>query len=260
MQAFALAERLSLPVMVCMDGFVLTHAVEEIDVPEQDQVDAFLPPFAPRQWLDPDEPVTIGAMVGPEAFTEVKYLMAHRQLRALDAVSETAADFAEAFGRDSGGLVRRYRTDDAEVVVVALGSVLGSLADVVDELREEGVSVGALGVTCYRPWPVDEVRRALRGVPRVIVVNRAVAVGSGSILGQDVRLLCPPLGRRSTTWSLGLGGRPVTRDVLKRLVLDVVARRLGSEVLTFYDLDRDLAATELARELADASPPNGDGR
>ena len=103
-QAFALAERLSLPVMVCMDGFVLTHAVEEIDVPGQDQVDAFLPPFRPRQWLDPDEPVTIGAMVGPEAYTEVKYLMAHRQLRALDAVSEVADDFAEAFGRDSGGL------------------------------------------------------------------------------------------------------------------------------------------------------------
>ena len=165
--------------------------------------------------------------------------------------ARSPTEFAEAFGRDSGGLVRRYRTDDAEVVVVALGSVLGSLADVVDELRDEGVSVGALGVTCYRPWPVDEVRRALRGVPRVIVLNRAVAVGSGSILGQDVRLSAP----RWTTIHdvvLGLGGRPVTRDVLKRLVLDVVARRLGSEALTFYDLDQERAATELARELADA--------
>jgi pyruvate ferredoxin oxidoreductase alpha subunit len=258
-QAFALAERLSLPVMVCMDGFVLTHAVEEIDVPGQDQVDGFLPPLVPRQWLDPDEPVTIGAMVGPEAFTEVKYLMAHRQLRALDVVTEIADDFSRAFGRDSGGLLRHYRTDDAEVVVVALGSVLGSLADVVDELRDEGVSVGALGVTCYRPWPLDEVRRALRGVPRVIVINRAVAVGSGSILGQDVRLSAP----RWTTIHdvvLGLGGRPVTRDTLKRLVLDVVARRLGSQSLTFYDLDQERAATELARELADASPPDGGRR
>ena len=86
-QAFALAERLSLPVMVCMDGFVLTHAMEEIDVPDQAAVDAFLPPFAPRQWLDPDDPVTIGAMVGPGQFTEVKYLMARRQLAALDDVA-----------------------------------------------------------------------------------------------------------------------------------------------------------------------------
>ena len=146
-------------------------------------------------------------MVGPEAYTEVKYLMAHRQLRALDAVSEVAGEFAEAFGRDSGGLLRPYRTDDAEVVVVALGSVLGSLADVVDELRDEGVSVGALGVTCYRPWPVDEVRRALRGVPRVIVLNRAVAVGSAASWARTCACL-PLAGRRSTTWSSAWGADP----------------------------------------------------
>src|SRR6476661_1178096 len=85
-QAFMLAERVSLPVMVCMDVFVLTHAVEEIDVPDQDTVDAVLPSFVPRQYLDPEDPVTIGAMVGPEAFTEVKYLMALEQLRALDEI------------------------------------------------------------------------------------------------------------------------------------------------------------------------------
>ena len=125
-QAFALAERLSLPVMVCMDGFVLTHAMEEIDVPGQDEVDAFLPPFRPQQWLDPDDPVTIGAMVGPEAFTEVKYLMSHRQLRALYAVTDVADGFRAAFGRDSGGLLRPYRTDDAEVELVVRGSGWGT--------------------------------------------------------------------------------------------------------------------------------------
>jgi pyruvate ferredoxin oxidoreductase alpha subunit len=255
-QAFALAERLSLPVMVCMDGFVLTHAVEEIDVPGQDEVDAFLPPFRARQCLDPDEPVAIGAMVGPEAFTEVKYLMAHRQLRALDDVSQVARDFAAAFGRDSGGLLRPYRTADADVVVVALGSVLGSLADVVDELRDEGLAVGALGVTCYRPWPLDEVRRALREVPRVVVLNRAFAVGSGSILGQDVRLSVPAATKVHDV-VLGLGGRPLTHDVLRRLVLDVVAGQVGSDTLTFYDLDHQRVATELARELADVPSAGG---
>jgi pyruvate ferredoxin oxidoreductase alpha subunit len=255
-QAFALAERLSLPVMVCMDGFVLTHAVEEIDVPDQEQVDAYLPAFRPRQWLDPDEPVTIGAMVGPEAYTEVKYLMAHRQLRALDAVTEVAREFEKVFGRDNGGLLRPYRTEGAEVVVVALGSVLGSLADVVDDLRDAGVRVGALGVTCYRPWPFDEIRGALRGVPRAVVLNRAVAVGSGSILGQDVRLSAP---RETEVHDvvLGLGGRPITRDVLRQLVLDVVEGRLGDEALTFYDLDHERVTEELARELADTQPTAG---
>src|SRR4051794_29753344 len=131
-QAFALAERLSLPVMVCMDGFVLTHAMEEIDVPDQPAVDGFLPAFTPRQWLDPDDPVTIGAMVGPGQFTEVKYLMARRQLAALDDVVEVSKGFSSAFGRDSGGLLQCYRTDDADVVIVAMGSALGTAADVVD--------------------------------------------------------------------------------------------------------------------------------
>ena len=98
-QAFRLAEELSLPVMVCMDGFILTHAVEEVELPTQEQVDAFLPPFEPRQLLDPDEPMTIGAMVGPEAFTEVKYLMHAKQMQALDAIPRIAAEFEAAFGR-----------------------------------------------------------------------------------------------------------------------------------------------------------------
>src|SRR5687767_1354462 len=109
-QAFRLAERLSVPVMVCMDGFILTHAVERIELPDQGQVDAFLPPFEPRQMLDPADPMTIGAMVGPEAFTEVRYLMHAKQIQALDEIPRIAADFEGIFGRRAGGLVRTYRT------------------------------------------------------------------------------------------------------------------------------------------------------
>jgi pyruvate ferredoxin oxidoreductase alpha subunit len=246
-QAFALAERLSLPVMVCMDGFVLTHAMEEIDVPDQAAVDAFLPPFAPRQWLDPDDPVTIGAMVGPGQFTEVKYLMARRQLAALGAVAEVAAGFESTFGRDSGGLLRPYRTEGAEVVLVAMGSALGTAADVVDRLRDEGIAAGVLGVKCYRPWPHDELRDALRTVPRAVVVNRAIAVGAGSTLGRDVLLTAPP-GTVVHDVVMGLGGRPVTRAGLRQLVLDVLRGRLEPGVLHFVDLDETIATAELARE------------
>src|SRR5512132_167618 len=123
-QAFRLAERLSLPVMVCMDGFILTHAYEQVEMPTQEQVDSFLPPFEPRQVLDPAEPVTIGAMVGPEAFFEVKYLMHAKQMQALDSIPQIAAEFASEFGRESGGLVRTYRAEDAETIVVALGPAL----------------------------------------------------------------------------------------------------------------------------------------
>src|SRR6188768_1572018 len=109
-QAFELAEELSLPVMVCMDGFILTHAFERLEVPTPDQVAAHLPPFVPRQILDPDDPMTIGAMVGPEAFTEVKYLMHAKQVQALDEIPAIAAEFETTFGRTAGGLVRSYRT------------------------------------------------------------------------------------------------------------------------------------------------------
>ena len=98
-QAFRLAEELSCPVMVCMDGFILTHAYERIDIPSQEQVDACLPPYEPRQVLDPAEPVSASARwSGPEAFTEVRYLAHHKQLRALDAIPQLAAEFAKPSG------------------------------------------------------------------------------------------------------------------------------------------------------------------
>jgi pyruvate ferredoxin oxidoreductase alpha subunit len=246
-QAFKLAEELSLPVMVCMDGFVLTHAVEPLEVPSYEEVDAFLPPYEPRQVLDPDEPVTIGAMVGPEAFTEVRYLAHAKQMQALDLVPEIAAEFASSFGRPSGGLLRRYRTEGAETIVVALGSVLGTIEDVVDELRDEGVRIGALGITCFRPFPLDEIREALSAAARVIVVERAFAVGVGGIVGQNVRLALAGLPPVVYDVVAGLGGRPVTRRSLRALVGDVEEGRIEPNRLHFLDMDWKLVERELQR-------------
>ena len=247
-QAFRLAEELSVPVMVCMDGFVLTHAHERVDVPTQEQVDAFLPPFEPRQVLDPDDPMTIGAMVGPEAFTEVRYLMHAKQMLALDAIPAIAGEFAATFGRESGGLVRGYRIEDADTVVVALGSVLGAIEDVVDELREQGEHVGALAVRCFRPWPLEEVRAALGHAERVVIVEKALAVGAGGIVGPNVRLaLEGRVGGDVIVHDVvaGLGGRPVTSASLRRLLADALAGRLGR--MTFLDLNTELVERELRR-------------
>jgi len=246
-QAFRLAERISLPVMVCMDGFILTHAYEEVDLPSQEQVDAYLPPFEPRQLLDPAEPVTIGAMVGPEAFTEVRYLMHAKQLEALDLIPSIASEFESGFGRPSGGLVRGYRTEDAETVVVALGSVLGTIEDVVDELREQGVRIGALAIKCFRPWPSQEIRAALWDVERVIVLEKAFAVGAGGIVGQNTRLALDGSDARIHDVIAGLGGRPITRRSLRALFDDVLGDRLEPRLLHFLDLKRDVVERELER-------------
>jgi pyruvate ferredoxin oxidoreductase alpha subunit len=247
LQAFRLAEELSLPVMVCMDGFILTHAHEEVDLPTQEQVDVFLPAFEPRQMLDPAEPVTIGAMVGPEAFTEVKYLMHAKQVQALDAIPEIVTDFSRAFGRDSGGLVRAYRTDDAETIVVALGSVLGTIEDVVDELRDQGVKIGVVAIKCFRPYPLDEVRDALRDARRIVVIEKAFAVGAGGIVGQNIRLALSGLESQVHDVVAGLGGRPITKKSLHALFADVLADRLEPGRLHFLDLRREVVERELER-------------
>ena len=246
-QAFRLAEALSLPVMVCMDGFILTHAIEPVELPDQEQVDAFLPPFEPRQVLDPDDPVTIGAMVGPEAFTEVKYLMHAKQMQALDLVPEIAGEFEQRFGRTSGGLLRSYRSADAETIVVALGSVLGTIEEVVDELRGEGLRIGAVGVKCFRPYPLEEIRDALAGARRVIVLEKAFAVGLGGIVGQNVRLALSGFPVEVYDVVAGLGGRPITRRSLRKLVGDVLEGRVERDRLLFLDLDWRLVERELQR-------------
>jgi pyruvate ferredoxin oxidoreductase alpha subunit len=246
-QAFRLAERLSLPVMVCMDGFILTHAYEQVEMPTQEQVDAFLPAFEPRQVLDPAEPVTIGAMVGPEAFFEVRYLMHAKQMQALDAIPEIAADFGIEFGRESGGLIREYRTEDAETIVVALGSVLGTIEEVVDELREQGIRIGVAGIKCFRPYPLEEVRETLRGAERIVVIEKAFAVGAGGIVGQNVRLALSGLASRVYDVVAGLGGRPITKQSLHRLFADALEDRLQDGRMTFLDLDKERVERELER-------------
>jgi len=244
-QAFRLAEEVSLPVMVCMDGFILTHAHERLEIPGQEQVDRFVPPYQPRQLLDPDDPVSIGAMVGPEAFTEVKYLAHARQEQALGLIPQISAAFAAEFGRASGGLVRPYRTEDAQTIVVALGSVLGTIKDTIDELRDAGMKIGALGITSFRPFPLEDVRAALCGAERVVVLEKALAVGIGGIVSANVRMALSGIALHGYTVIAGLGGRAITKASLRGLFARAAADDL--EPLTFLDLDRGLVDKELRR-------------
>jgi pyruvate ferredoxin oxidoreductase alpha subunit len=249
--AFRLAEDLSTPVMVCMDGFILTHAVERLDMPGREQVDSFLPPYEPRQVLDPQEPVSIGAMVGPEAFMEVKYLAHLKQMQALDRIPELAVELGRALGREPVGLLRGYRAQDARIVVVALGSVLGTIEDAIDELRAQGLAVGALGIKTFRPFPLQEVRAALAHAERVVVIEKAFAVGLDGIVSQNVRNALEGASERSIpvhTVVAGLGGRPISRASLVRLLTE--AARRGLPQMSFLDLNTGLVERELARTRA----------
>jgi len=245
-QAFKLAEELSLPVMVCMDGFILTHAYERVDMPTQQQVDSYLPPYEPRQVLDPREPVSIGAMVGPEAFMEVRYLAHDKQMQALERIPHLAEEFKQIFGRDSGSLTRTYRAEDAETMVVAMGSVLGTIKDTIDEMRADGHRIGVLGITSFRPFPLAQVRAALQNAKRVVVLEKSLAVGIGGILSTDVRMALSGIQLRGYTVVAGLGGRAITRKSLHKLFRE--AEQDALQPLTFLDLDWNVVNKELARE------------
>ena len=245
-QAFRLAEELSCPVMVCMDGFILTHAYDRVDVPTQEEVDAYLPRYEPRQILDPADPVSIGAMVGPEAFMEVRYLSHHKQLRALTLIPHLAAEFEKRFGRSSGGLIRSYRAEDAETIVVALGSVNGTIQEVVDEMRGEGSRIGSVSICSFRPFPLAPLREVLHSAKRVVVLEKCLAVGLGGIVSDGVRKSLSGIVLNGYTVIAGLGGRAITRGSLKRLFED--AERDELEQVTFLDLNADVISHELERE------------
>ena len=242
--AFRLAEELSCPVMVCVDGFILTHAYERVDIPAQQQVDAFLPPFEPVQVLDVNDPVSMGAMVGPEAFFEVRYLEHHKQERALELIPALAKEFEQHFGRPLG-LLRPYRCEDAETIVVALGSVNGTLKEAVDEARARGEPVGSLAICSFRPFPLAEVRAALRDAKRVVVLEKSLAVGLGGVVSDGVRKALSGIALHGHTVIAGLGGRAIP----KKSLVDLIERASTGELstLNFLDLNWGVVKRELSR-------------
>ena len=244
-QAFRLAEALSCPVMVCMDGYVLTHASEPVDLPDAAHVDAYLPPYQPVQLLDPNDPVSIGAMVGPDAFAEVKYLAHHQHLRALDLIPELTQAFEQHFHRPSGGLCSTYCMEGADLAVIAMGSVIGTIKDVVDELRRASIPVGCIKIGCYRPFPMLQLRGLLEGVSRVIVVEKDLAVGVGGIVSADVQLTLSGRQIPVHTVIAGLGGRSISTSSLKQMILEARAERLTEPY--FLDLNKTVIEQELAR-------------
>jgi len=235
-QAFRLAEELSMPVMVCVDGFILTHAVERVDIPSQEDIDAYLPPYDPVQVLDPSDPISIGAMVGPDAFTEVRFLQHYKQTLALRLLPQFAAEFKKQFGRDSGGLLRSCHAEDADMLVVAMGSINGTA---------DGVRIGLVTLVAFRPFPTTELRKLLAGCKNVVVIEKSFAVGMGGQLASNVDLALRNTPNAPQVHSViaGLGGRPVTRASLQRVFLRAEAQPW--EGAHFLDLNEDIIAKEL---------------
>jgi pyruvate ferredoxin oxidoreductase alpha subunit len=245
--AFRLAEELSVPIMVCVDGFILTHAMEPIDIPDQKTVDAYLPPYEPVQVLDPEDPISIGAMVGPDAFTEVRYLQYYKQQTSFRLIEDLSAQFGKLFGRVAGGLLREYRTQGAEMVVVAMGSINGTIKDVIDEMRAEDLSVGLVSLVTFRPFPMRALQEALARAKDVLVIDKALDAGMGGPLASNVDLAIRNLADPPRLHSaiVGLGGRPVTKASLHRMFRQAMIQPW--EGPHFLDLNERVIAREIHR-------------
>ncbi|MDD4658559.1 MAG: transketolase C-terminal domain-containing protein [Eubacteriales bacterium] len=208
--SYRLAEdkRVQLPVMIGIDGFFLSHITEPVDVPSQEQVDAYLPPREPHNLvLDVDNPLAINTLTPPGLFTEIKYQHKQAMENAAVVMGEVFASFAAAFGRKYSA-VKEYKTEDADIVFVAMGTMAGTGRDAVDALRSQGHKVGILRITSFRPFPTGAVQDALKETDKVIVLDRSAGLGSTPPLALEVSRAVP--GKSFTSCVAGLGGRDVT--------------------------------------------------
>lgn len=208
--SYRLAEdiRVNLPVMLAIDGFFLSHITEAVSVPSQDQVDGFLPPRQPGNLiLDVDNPLAINTLTPPAIFSEIKHQHKCALDGATDVIDEVFSSFAAAFGREYSA-VSPYKTEDAETVFVAMGTMAGTGRRAVDELRSRGHKAGLLRVTCFRPFPTQAVQKALTAAKHVVVLDRSAGLGSTPPLALEINRAVPNLP--VTSCVAGLGGRDVT--------------------------------------------------
>ena len=222
LMAYRLSEDKSimLPVMVCMDGYILTHGIETVDMPTQEEVDRFLPPYKPLYKLDPQNPLTMGLLADPDYYMETRYAIQETHKEVIPLISKITLEFQKLFNRQYNGLIEEYRTKDAERVIVAMGSACGSIKDVVDELRAKGKKVGLLKIITYRPFPYQEIYEALKDVPKVAVVDRALSLGSYAPLASEIKAVF--FGKKKkpqviSSFIVGLGVRDITKDSIKEI-------------------------------------------
>lgn len=238
-QAFKVSEALMIPAMVILDAFALSHTYEVVEIPEQDKVDAFLPPFKPEIRLTPEDPHAFGGLTGPEHYFELRYKLQKDMEKAPALIEETGREFEKLFGRHLG-LVNEYRCDDAELLFVSSGTA-GYTANVaVDQMRAEGVKAGNLRMRVLRPFPFETVRRIVGNAKKVAVVDRNISYGYHGIFYQEVKAAlygekkAPPLFGYIT----GLGGRDITPESFKEIAAHAMAKDRADEEIVWIGVKR----------------------
>ena len=234
-QAFKLAEGVNLPVMIVLDAFYLSHTAEPVDIPDQEEVDRFLPKRETTVKLDVRDPHAFGALVRPDHYMEMRKDQQDAMTQAVATLGTVEDEWERRFNRRYGA-VESYRVEDAQLILVTSGTITSTARYVVDQRRAEGEDVGLVKVKMFRPFPTAAIRLALRGVRQVAVLDRNVSPGHSGIFAEEIRaaLYDVPLDDRPAVFGyvVGLGGRDVTPSVID----DIVDRTRGSEAPDREDL------------------------
>ena len=217
LQAYKISENenVLLPCMVCVDGYYLTHTVEPVDIPTQEEVDDFLPPYQPtHSYLDPKDPMSIGTFTDPNYYMEARHDMEVAMEGAKEVIKTVNKEFAEKFGRKYD-LVENYMCDDAEIIIVAMGSICGTIKAVIDNMRKEGHKVGLLRVIAFRPLPTEDIYNAVKNAERIAVLDKNISFGIGGVLFNEIKA---KMNVDARGFILGLGGRDVSNEDIRNII------------------------------------------
>ncbi len=217
--AYRLAEKVLLPCMVCLDGFILSHTYEQVEIPGSAEVDHLLPPFNHPFKLDVDDPRSFNAAFLPDVYMEQRVKMQEAMEDAKKEAIEVDKEFGQLFGR-SYGIMEEYRADEADLLLITSGTITGTAREVIDEYRQKGEKIGLLKMKMFRPFPMEEIRRVLQKVKKVAVVDRNISFGATGIFAQEIRSALHHHGEGTTVFGFiaGLGGRDVTPATLKNII------------------------------------------
>jgi pyruvate ferredoxin oxidoreductase alpha subunit len=237
--AYKVAEdlKIQLPAFVCFDGFILSHTYEPVDVLTQEDVDKYLPRFNPPEKLDARDPISFGMYATPDYYLEFRYEMDQAQKRAKDVIATAGKEFGTMFGRDYSALVEGYQLEDAETAIVAMGSICGTVKDAIDEMRAAGKNVGLLKIRVFRPFPSEEIAKALSKVKRVAVLDKNISLGAkGGATAIEVRDAMYGSTIPVKGYVLGLGGRDIRKKDIKEIVT-LCEKGIGDQ---FYGLRKEM--------------------
>lgn len=246
-QLYKIAEdsEIMLPGMVCMDGFILSHVYEPVILLEQELTDNYLPAFQPENILDPEDPKTFGAFAAPDTYEEFRYLQEQAMQKTLPKIEAAAKEFEEVFGRFHGGLIDGYMLDDAEIIVMSMGSILGTIKDVVDQYRAKGEKIGVLKVRSFRPFPKEQVREAIKNAHAVVVLDKNISIGTneGALFTEtksclyNSKVRVPVMG-----YTVGHGGRDIRAESIAKVIEETKKVAKSGIVIEsqFLDLKEEL--------------------